>query len=272
MQISKSGRILLLSAGLAVGVSAGCGETAEPGDLVEETHILELKGAGLVNAEIEMGVGKLAIGGGSDDMLDAEFIYNVAEWKPIVEYKVRGDVGELFLGHPEGKGKTIGRGFRYEWDLRFGDEVPLDITMEVGAGECRLDLEGLPVTNLDLTFGAGDVDLIIGGSSTLGDLDLEAGAGDIMLDLQGDWDVDLDARIKAGVGRVTVYLPDDVGVRVETSKGIGKVSMSGLRRRGDHYVNDAYRESDATLFIEVETGIGAIDLRVAETDDEGITI
>ncbi len=272
MQVKESSRILLLVTALTVGISVGCGETAEPGDLVEETHILELRGAERVSAEIEMGLGKITIGGGSDDMLDAEFLYNVEDWKPVIEYDVSGGLGELVIRQHESTTKSFGRGLKCEWDLRFSDRVPLDLVMEVGAGECRMDLEGLPVSGLDLKFGAGDVDLIIGGSRTLSDLDLEAGAGDIMLDLTGDWDVDMDARIKAGVGRVRIRLPIDTGVRVETQKGIGKVSMSGLRRKGSYYVNEAYGDSDATLYIEVETGIGAIELRVGEAEDEGVTI
>jgi hypothetical protein len=272
MQIKKSSRILLLATALTVGVSVGCGETAEPGDLIEETHIMGLEGARRVSAEIEMGLGKLAIGGGSEDMLDAEFVYNVEDWKPVIRYSVADGLGELVIKQHDSKTKSFGRGVKCEWDLRFGDKVPLDLIMEVGAGECRMDLEDLPVSGLDLTFGAGDVELIIGGSRTLSDLDLEAGAGDIMLDLTGDWDVDMDARIKAGVGRVRVRLPEDTGVRVKTQKGIGKVSMSGLRRKGSYYVNEAYGDSDATLYIEVETGIGAIELRVGEAEDEGVTI
>jgi hypothetical protein len=272
MRIKALGRIILLLAGLTVGGSTGCGETAEPGDLVVETHILELQGAERVSAKIEMAVGKLAIGGGSDEMLDAEFTYNIEEWKPMIDYSVRGGLGELVIGQHDTKTKSFSRGFKCDWDLRFGDKVPLDLVMEVGAGECHMDVEGLPVSGLDLTFGAGDVDLIIGGSRTLTDLDLEAGAGDIMLDLMGDWDTDLDARIKAGVGKIKIHLPENVGVRVETSKGIGKVSMSGLRRKGSYYVNDAYGDSDATLDIEVEAGIGAIELRVGEAREEGVTI
>ena len=272
MQKKRPGWILLFLAGLAVGVLAGCSETAEPGDLVEETHLLELDGAKRVNAKIEMAVGRLSIGGGSDDLLDAEFIYNIEEWKPVIDYRVDGDTGRLVIEQHESKVGSFSRRAKCNWNLRFGDEVPLDLAMEVGAGECRLDLERLPVSGLNLEFGAGDVDLIIGGSSTLTDLDLKAGAGDIMLDLSGDWDTDLDAWITAGVGKITIHLPADVGVRVETSKGIGKVTMQGLVRRGDYYINEAYGDSEVDLDIEVETGIGAIELRVGDSPDGSVTI
>jgi hypothetical protein len=242
--------------------------------MVEETHYLELDGAEEVSAEIEMGIGKLRIGKGSSDLMDAEFVYNVEEWKPVIEYRVSGDLGRLAIRQHESKKKSFGRGVKCEWDLRFNEDVPLELTMELGAGESRIDLRDLTVSSLDLTFGAGEVNIITGGSATLEDLDLEAGAGDFMLDLTGDWDVDLDADIKAGVGRVKVVLPTETGVRVETSKGIGKISMRGLKKVGDHYVNDAYGRADADLNINIETGIGAIELWVGEEEeeDERVTI
>jgi hypothetical protein len=272
MVIGKAHRMLLILAAVIAGASFGCGETAKPGDLVVETRTLELEGAKRVSADIEMGLGKLTIGAGSDEMLDAEFVYNVEDWKPRVEYEVTDGLGELAIRQRESAKRSFGRGVKYEWNLRFGDRVPLELVMQVGAGECYMDLEDLPVSTLDMKFGAGDVDLIIGGSNTLTDLDLEAGAGDVMLDLAGDWDVDLHAKIKAGVGKITVNLPEKVGVRVETSKGIGKLSMSGLRRKGSYYVNKAFGESEINLRIEVETGIGAIDLKVGGVGAEAVTI
>jgi hypothetical protein len=272
MRTMPSMRLSVPAMFLLLALAIGCGETIEPGDLTEETRILDLDGAERVSAKIEMNLGKMNVSGGAREMLDAGFVYNVKDWKPIVEYGVSDDVGRLVIKQPKTKGKSFAHGFKYEWDLRFGDEVPLDIAMEVGAGECRMDLAGLPVSSLDLTFGAGDVDIVVGGSETLEKLDLEAGAGDIALDLTGDWDVDLDGRIKAGVGRVTIDLPEDVGVRIETSKGIGKVGMSGLRRKGDYYVNAAYGKSDKELRIRVEAGIGAIELRVGGREEEGVTI
>jgi hypothetical protein len=272
MQVLRWTWLLLLVALLTLNFAAGCGERIEPGDLTVETHVLEPKGAERVTAQIEMAFGKINVSGGSRDLLDAEFTYNVEDWKPVVKYEVDDDLGELVLRQPETKAGTFARGVRYEWDLKFGDEVPLDLMMRVGAAECRMDLEDLPFSDLDLTFGAGDVEITIGGSRTLRHLKVEAGAGDIMIDLRGTWDVGLDASIEAGVGRVVVDLPEDTGVRVETSKGIGKVSLSGLRRKGGYYVNDAYGESDVELDIRIKAGVGAIELRSGEREETGVTI
>jgi hypothetical protein len=265
-------RLLLPVAVIVLGLGAACGERIDPGDLTVENHELGLEGAERVTAEIDMAFGKLTVVGCSGDLVDAEFTYNVKDWKPVIKYEVNGDVGDLIVKQPESKGRTFGRGVRNEWHLTFGDDAPLDLTMEVGAAECVMDLDGVPVTRMNLKFGAGNVEVAIGDSRTLREMKVEAGAGDIRVDLRGEWGVDLDARIKAGVGRVVVDLPQETGVRVETSKGIGKVSLSGLWRRGDYYVNDAYGKTDVQLDIKVEAGVGAIELRAGEEEDTGVTI
>jgi hypothetical protein len=51
-----------------------------------------------------------------------------------------------------------------------------------------------------------------------------------------------------------------VGVIVIVDSGIGEIKTSGLTKAGDTYINDAYGESDVTLEIDVDAGIGQINL------------
>jgi hypothetical protein len=67
-------------------------------------------------------------------------------------------------------------------------------------------------------------------------------------------------QITAGIGAVTLRLPDDVGVRVETEGGLTNVEASGLQRTGDAYVNDAFGETETEVRIQLTTGIGSIRL------------
>ncbi len=87
------------------------------------------------------------------------------------------------------------------------------------------------------------------------------GAGQFTADLTGDWKKDLDAEIHGGVGHAIILLPEDVGVRVHATGGIGSISSGGLKRDGDEYVNDMYGKSPVTLRLDVSGGVGNIDLR-----------
>ena len=68
--------------------------------------------------------------------------------------------------------------------------------------------------------------------------------------------------INGGVGSGTIYLPADVGVRAKVQGGIGSVNVRGLSKQGGVYTNDAYGKSPVTIDIDINAGIGSLDLRV----------
>jgi hypothetical protein len=87
-----------------------------------------------VRVEINMAAGELDVAGGADGLLEADFTYNVAELKPQVEYRGRTltvstpdvDVGTSSLWDLDD--------YRYEWDLRLNDDVAMEMSVGVGAG------------------------------------------------------------------------------------------------------------------------------------------
>ena len=61
-----------------------------------------------------------------------------------------------------------------------------------------------------------------------------------------------------------MILPSDAGVQVEVQGGLGQVNAAGLNRSGNVYTNDAYGESEVTLEIRIDGGVGEINLELAE--------
>ncbi len=53
-----------------------------------------------------------------------------------------------------------------------------------------------------------------------------------------------------------------MGVRVDAKTGIGGINATGLKRDGSACVNDAYGESDVTLWIDIKGGVGEINLEL----------
>jgi len=248
---------------LATGGCVGSGRRIRTGPTQTEARSIERGSADSARVEIEMGAGELVVSGGAAGLLEADFIYNVAEFKPEVEY----DNGRLVVRQPKYEGRASMwdvDDYRYEWDLRLNDDVRTEMSVKVGAGETDLNLGSLSLTELDVDAGAGEVTLDLRGASSLAGLDVKIGAGQLTADLTGKREVDLDAEIKGGVGEATLRLPRDVGVRVEVQGGLGSVNANGFTKDGDAYVNEAYGTSDVTLRIEVEAGIGAINLKLGE--------
>ncbi len=91
-------------------------------------------------------------------------------------------------------------------------------------------------------------------------MELRGGVGDLTLDLTGAWSRSAEIKVTAGVGSLTLRLPNEVGVQVEARSGLSNVEASGLKRVGDSYINDAFGEADMELRINLTTGVGSVHL------------
>jgi N-terminal domain of toast_rack, DUF2154 len=182
----------------------------------------------------------LNLAGGVDQLMEADFSYNVSEWKPKVNYNVSGDAGELMVKQGSAEGADLSGDARNEWDIRLNYELPTDVVVQMGAGESNLDLD----------------------SHTLSGVDLQMGAGKTTVNLTGDYARSFDTSIQGGVGEAAVELPSDVGVKAKAEGGLGKINAEGLKRVGNAYVNDAYGESDVNLNVDVQGGVGENNLEV----------
>ena len=234
--------IVMMAATAVIAGACGMqpGGTQQVGKMQEESKYVDLKSADSVSAQLKMGAGELHITGGADQLMEGDFSYNVSEWKPKVSYDVSGKKGELLVKQGSAEGGNLSGGARNEWEIRLNDELPTDLVVQMGAGESDLDLDSLTLTGLNLKMGAGKT----------------------MVDLTGDYAQGFDASIQGGVGEATVMLPSGVGVKAKAQGGLGKINAEGLRKQGDSYVNDAYGESDVTLNVDVQGGVGQINLEV----------
>src|SRR5215216_2039490 len=222
----------------ACGTQPGGGQ--QVGKMQHESQSVGLENAQSARAQLKMGAGELNITGGADQLMEADFSYNVSEWKPKVSYDVSGKKGELIVKQGSANGGDLSGGARNEWDVSLNDELPTDLVVQLGAGESALDLDSLTLTGVDLQMGAGKT----------------------TVDLTGDYAQDFDASIQGGVGEATVLLPSGVGVKAKAEGGLGKISAKGLKKVGDSYVNEAYGESETNLRVDVKGGVGAINLKV----------
>jgi hypothetical protein len=237
----KTNNLTLIIVLVAALLLVGCSSRPRVGALQTESQSVELGDAKSVDVKINFGAGKLQLSGGAEKLLQADFTYNVAKLKPEVTYKN----GTLVVREPETGGLPDLRGitdFRNEWGLRLNDQVPMDLSVEMGAGNSDLQLSGLSLTGLDVSLGAGIY----------------------TVDLSGDWARDLDITIDAGAANVSVRLPNEVGARVNVESGPHTIETSGLTKEGDFYTNAAYGVSDVTLRVDVQAGIGQINLVVDE--------
>lgn len=237
----KTNRLLITLVLFAALLLAGCGSAARVGALRTETQSVELGDARSVRVEIDMGAGDLEVMGGAEKLLEADFSYNVTRLKPEVEYTD----GTLIVRQPKSSGMPALRGitdFQNGWGLRLSDRVPIDLRVDVGGGAGDLQLAGLSLTGLAVNLGAGVY----------------------TVDLSGDWAHDLSVTIQSGAADISVRLPRNVGVRVKVDEGPSIIEASGLTQNGNVYTNAAYGVSPVTMQVDIEPGIGQINLKLEE--------
>lgn len=222
--------LLLVVAGIALSFQTASRR-------LHDVEAIDRQGSEPVRVHIQMPAGELKLSGGANQLMEADFNYDEAEGKPETSYHVSGGTGELNVTQP-GKKFHFGPAHN-DWNIRLANDVPMQLKVDMGAGQSDLKIGGLSLTRLDISMGAGQ----------------------FTADLTGDWKKDLDAEIHGGVGHAIILLPEDVGVRVHATGGIGSISSGGLKRDGDEYVNEMYGKSPVTLRLDVSGGVGNIDLR-----------
>lgn len=238
--VAMAGVLVLGISGCIVG--SGSGPIVRPGPMQTEKLSVPLSTAKSLRAHLQMSAGEMDISGGSSKLMDGEISYNVPEWKPDLEYTENNGEGSLMVMQPEQHHTTLG-GPKYTWNLHFNDKMPLELAIEMGAGDSKLNLAELNLRSLDVQVGAGNA----------------------TIDLTGDWKQDVTATIQGGVGEVRVKLPKDLGVRVSVEGGLGSVSAPDFQRDGDDYVNDAAKKSKPTVEVHISGGIGQVYLELGNT-------
>jgi len=214
--------------------SAGCVIDRRDGPVHTESRSVDLDQTEEVRVELKVGAGELTIRGGSPKLMEAEFTYNRPAMRPTVHYDASGFRGHLLVEEPG----HVHSGNENRWDLRLNDTKPLDLKVEVGAGEGRLEL----------------------GELTLRGVEVHMGVGELRLDLRGTPKNDYSVNVRGGVGEATIYLPHDVGIVADATGGIGGISVRGLEKDGGRYTNSAYGHAKTTVRVDVRGGIGAVNI------------
>ena len=208
--------------------------SASQGELVEADVIVPREGAKALTARFSMGAGDLDVRGGECELARARMRYDTASSVPKVDYVVddRG-FGELIV-REDGRHK----GRSADWDVCLTHDLPLGLTVALGAGDSNITLAGMQVRWLDVEIGAGDVEI----------------------DLRGSILVESRVSIEGGAGNLELHVPREIGVRVAADKGVGgiDIEIDGMRKDGDALVNDAWGKAERSVDVEIELGVGQI--------------
>lgn len=281
---------LLVLATLACSFSTNIGiEDVDTGPtVVEDIDIEAPESDGAPTFSLEIGFGELRIHPGSQTaMVSGTVTYNVDRYPPHVLSE--GSTAILRQGDEDdfsGGDITVPRfsdeNVIYEFDLTLG-AMPMQLDINAGATDSDIELGGLSLERLNMSQGAAEIyvafsepnqavmgSMIVNagaGKMTLDGLananaesmEFSGGAGEYRLSFDGDLQRDLDVSIDAGVGQLTIIVPEGVSAVVEFDGGVSDVSTSGgWSQSGDTYTLEG---SGPTITLRVSMGVGEFNLR-----------
>ena len=165
--------------------------------------------------------------------------------------------------------------------------VPLDLQMEFGGTQSTLDLGDMMLQSLRLECGATEATLLFTRPNRVRMRDLEVsvgaadftarqlananadqvrvrgGGGSVDLDFGGAWTHDVTVATRLVLGKLTLRVPADVGVRVDVQRVAAGFDHKGLVKRDDAWYSANYDAAPFKLKIRAETLFGGIDVQHA---------
>lgn len=234
----------------------------------------------VADVEITFGAGRLSVEGGAEGaLIEGTATYNVKEFKPQVSRSASRV--QLSQGDVPGIPNIVGS-IRNEWELLLG-EAPMNLRITAGALDGDFDLGSLSLQNLAMTTGAGDVRVSFSqpnqtemetlshesgvgrarlnnlANANFASMTFKGGAGDYHLDFSGDLQRDAVVNVEAGMGNLTIVVPEGTAARLSVEGGLASVDRRGSwRSSGDGYTQPG--EGPSLTFV-VKMGAGNLELR-----------
>ena len=114
--------------------------------------------------------------------------------------------------------------------------------------------------SLHVLSGAARLELMQLGNANLDELTFDGGLGTYTFDLTGQWQQSANVRIQAGASQLHLRVPRDVGVRI-CPGDLRRGHYDGLIEQDGCYTNALYGESDITIDVSLDLGLGKLDVK-----------
>lgn len=233
-----------------------------------------------VNVAIKIGAAKVDFSGGAKGLLDGSIVYNVIDWKPVI---TRTDTNlEVSQGKVSNVGGINVGEIKNDWTLKFSDKAPINLSIDAGAYQGKMDFTGVPLkslvihdgasdnvvsfdsvnpvkmTKLDYTTGASTVTLNGLVNANFETMSFTGGAGTYNLDFAGTLQQDANVKIDSGVSTIKVVIPAGMKAVVNVEGGMKNVSTQGTWTvNGSSYNTEG---SGPTLTLNINTNLGTLTL------------
>ncbi|HSU12593.1 toast rack family protein [Longimicrobium sp.] len=268
-------------------VAAACGHDAEARPSARMrgmTSARQVAGEKQLAVQVQYGAGRLRVSPAEGGLLyRLDLRYDEAQFRPVAEYD--REAGRLRLG-VEGRD---GHGGSMDSDqahatVELSPEVPMDLSLQFGAGEANVDLGGMSLRDVSVQTGASQTSITFAqpnritarrvrvqagaaelrvsglGNARAQRFEFEGGMGQATLDFGGAWNQNATASVRMGVGAVRLRLPRSLGVKVTKDSFLTSFDPTGMVKRGDAWFSNGYESSQFKLDLSINAAVGSIDI------------
>ena len=235
---------------------------------------------------IQYGAGQVDVRGSEEPLLYSMHLrYDETRAAPLHRYDAEQRNALLGLeSRVSGLRSAAANGESGELRLALPRRVPLDLELELGGTQATLALGGLALQSLRLECGATEatVDFATANRARMRELELNVGAaglralhlgnanaeemrvrggvGSVDLDFGGEWTRDLAVNASLAIGKLTLRIPRDVGVRLEVRRVAAEFDHAGLVKRDDAWYSENWERAPHKLRVRAQNFFGAIEV------------
>ena len=185
--------------------------------------------------DLDIGAAKIDIGSEEESLIKAnlegrELSYNETykNNKEIASLRFEGKEYNL-INFDKAKGSIYG--------FNLNKDVIWDLDLDLGAISGKLNLEEVPIKSIDLDFGAGDLDIILGSKYNHSNIKIDSGASDL-----------------------TIIIPKEAGIKLKLDTALTETNIGdlNLNRSGDYYVSSDYEQANTKLEFDIDMGVSKV--------------
>jgi hypothetical protein len=194
-----------------------------------------LEGASSAEYDLSSGAGKIQIGplpAASANVIEGTLGQTVSG-SVTADSKLTNGKAIVSIQSNWPRAYVFSRGDEFLWNLSLARKIPLDVRLNMGAGEIIANLADLGPTAVDVKIGVGHLSLV-----------LPSGG-------------DLNVTISIGVGAVEISVPAGASISVECTTGIGTCNLpNGSGFWNQSYTSPGYDAAKFHLKIAISMGVG----------------
>lgn len=127
------------------------------------------------------------------------------------------------------------------YSFKLNKDVIWDLDFDLGAVSGVLNFEEIPIRSMDLDFGAGNLDIILGSNYSKSKLKIDSGASNL-----------------------NILIPENTGIKIKLDTALTKTNIDNLNlsKEGDYYVSSNYEEASTKLDFDIDMGVGKVDFKI----------